>query len=698
MSMIELAMDRHDRSLLTLMASGFVLFKVTNFLISFTTALPVTNRQSNPETSPETNDRSSTWQVLADGTQDLAALIGLFATDSVERYAVDYSRGYFGAALAPCSMFGILGYVRALVKLALGTEACVAAAFPTAPVRSILGVPPQDRLPGDELVTVNYVRRTQSGDNVTWQLIKSVAHTKESMPVTWAHTAIAQSSRIPPALFLLDAWRQGKLYFSRQKPPHRWHVAVAIVASTGVNCLLVLAIGTEWPWFKLVASVGMFAALCGSSLMWASVYIAEQVPIFDDPGPVFLDQEGEVQRRPCGSVSLRTTKQDEQLVFIERAGSYILLPCKTLSKRAYMACRISSGILAVIITLGYLCQYIVIRSATETQSLTWLLVQGALTLFRVSVWVFPSQWVPRIFDQKDAIYSHLKRPAFSDFQSASGNLVGSGIDSYKSFQELELATAFSSSGVGLDEISIPSDVLGALQRVKVSSTFEKPLGPLPSYVDEVVHALGQKHPSWNMHPLLFRKLLLQRINDPVLETLERSNDLISGDYTCKLLDIAGKGNWEESRPELVPLIRVSFQLEALDSDGRCVNRRPESGWCTFIGRNNPRINLVEVSLTLDSYETTWVPLNLKLPTPEGFCLGEATTYRVVLKRGQADDLTSSSFSNGEGYLNLLERLVQHQRAVSTGSPQRWYIRFHEDSVLLVEDVHPEVLNPSSVQG
>lgn len=38
-------------------------------------------------------------------------------------------------------MLGIVGYVRALIKLAMGSEACVSAAFPTAPVRALLGVP-----------------------------------------------------------------------------------------------------------------------------------------------------------------------------------------------------------------------------------------------------------------------------------------------------------------------------------------------------------------------------------------------------------------------------------------------------------------------------------------------------------------------------------------------------------------------------
>jgi hypothetical protein len=89
---------------------------------------------------PAVTDRSSTFQVLADGTQDLAALIGLFATDSVERYSVDYSRGYLSVAVATCSLLGILGYVRALVKLAMGSKACQDSAFPT-------GDPPHCHLP-----------------------------------------------------------------------------------------------------------------------------------------------------------------------------------------------------------------------------------------------------------------------------------------------------------------------------------------------------------------------------------------------------------------------------------------------------------------------------------------------------------------------------------------------------------------------
>ena len=81
--------------------------------------------------SDQPGERDGALQVLADGTQDLAALVGLFATDSVERYSFDYTHGYLSVAMATCSMLGILGYVRGLAKLAMGSNMCHNSAFST---------------------------------------------------------------------------------------------------------------------------------------------------------------------------------------------------------------------------------------------------------------------------------------------------------------------------------------------------------------------------------------------------------------------------------------------------------------------------------------------------------------------------------------------------------------------------------------
>ena len=75
--------------------------------------------------NPSYNDvtaasRADSFEALADGTQDLAALVGSFATDGVGRYAIDYTWGFLPPVTAPLPLSGLLGYVSALLKLSLG--------------------------------------------------------------------------------------------------------------------------------------------------------------------------------------------------------------------------------------------------------------------------------------------------------------------------------------------------------------------------------------------------------------------------------------------------------------------------------------------------------------------------------------------------------------------------------------------------
>lgn len=156
-----------------------------------------------------------------------------------------------------------------------------------------------------------------------------------------------------------------------------------------------------------------------------------------------------------------------------------------------------------------------------------------------------------------------------------------------------------------------------------------------------------------MQPLLFRKVLLQRTNDA--------------------------------------------QLKTLDAAGRCVDRRLETGWCTCFDEQNPSTGRVEVSVVLGSDGTTWVPFNQALPAPKGFRLGNFPTYQVAYETGQAGDpsvdseLTIAGYKRKrDSYWPLLNKLIIRLRDASKGSPQRWHIQFPEDSVPLVDDVHPEV--------
>lgn len=80
---------------------------------SVTAALSPTAPSAPIPSSSANTDDSSNFNVLAVGTQDLAALIGIFASDSVEPYAFNYSRGWLSPLASLLSLLGVLGYIRA---------------------------------------------------------------------------------------------------------------------------------------------------------------------------------------------------------------------------------------------------------------------------------------------------------------------------------------------------------------------------------------------------------------------------------------------------------------------------------------------------------------------------------------------------------------------------------------------------------
>ena len=128
-------------------------------------------------------DRSNGFQILADGTQDPAALVGLFATNGVVRYTIDYTRGFLPPVTAPLSLLGLLGYVRALLKLSLGIDFCERTGFSTTSLRSYAGVRRRDVPQSESFTKVHYLERVINDLSVEWRDIKTTSHSQESMPL-----------------------------------------------------------------------------------------------------------------------------------------------------------------------------------------------------------------------------------------------------------------------------------------------------------------------------------------------------------------------------------------------------------------------------------------------------------------------------------------------------------------------------------
>jgi len=82
---------------------------------------------------------SSAAEDLATGSQDLAALAGLFCTDGVEGNALATQSRYGTVVVSSLSLLGMLGLVKSTIKLALGLEACSNVGFSLDSLRGIYG-------------------------------------------------------------------------------------------------------------------------------------------------------------------------------------------------------------------------------------------------------------------------------------------------------------------------------------------------------------------------------------------------------------------------------------------------------------------------------------------------------------------------------------------------------------------------------
>ncbi|KAI4253389.1 MAG: hypothetical protein L6R42_007600 [Xanthoria sp. 1 TBL-2021] len=236
------------------------------------------NQPTGSNSDKEKGDRNSPFQVLADGTQDLAALVGIFATNSVERYAIDYTKGYLSVASTMLSLLGLLGYVRALVKLSLGLVGCQNAGFDTRSLRPIYGIPDEDRLPSDVVHNVYYVERSRSAQHVTWKLAAIRKHTIDSMPIldVAIPLPVDDLKRVRILSCCLDT-RVEKWY----RKHACYQIPAILTLMIALTCFAIVPFRGGFrhrDWTMFYATIGLLISLSVCSSIWAMVYAQEQLP------------------------------------------------------------------------------------------------------------------------------------------------------------------------------------------------------------------------------------------------------------------------------------------------------------------------------------------------------------------------------------------------------------------------------------
>ncbi|KAI9729426.1 MAG: hypothetical protein M1834_006807 [Cirrosporium novae-zelandiae] len=323
-------------------------------------AMPVQSRRST--VTENEDDRDSPFQVLADGTQDLAALVGIFATNSVERFSIDYSRDSLSAAVSLLSLLGLLGYARALVKLGLGPVACEHAGFDTKSLRSLFGVPDSDRLPEDELFSITYFDQNRRQGSIIWTPIRTLRHTVDSSP----RSLVLRDGRA--VNFRVSFRRLTAVRAFRNNFIIGRLVSIGCIGATCFSILPFSGPSNQYTWTTYCATIGLFMALSYGSSLWAWVHTQEAVS------------------RPSAPSE-----------FAAKKGSFAI-SCKGMDHQIYNSCaitgptyqfvRFSSLFVSAICILGYICQYIELRRTTAGQAGIWLAIQGAFAFVRICVWLF----------------------------------------------------------------------------------------------------------------------------------------------------------------------------------------------------------------------------------------------------------------------------------------------------------------------
>ena len=231
---------------------------------------------SNTATPP--SDKENNFNVLASGTQDLAALVGVFAADSVEPYAFNYSRGWLSPLGSTLSLLGLLGYLRGLVKLALGREGCLRAKFNIDAERTFFGYLDQDWLPPGALHQVTYLQRERHADHVVWSTHRRIKHTSESMPIL--RIALSGFASSDTNIVVNTCQLEYKIKHFRSGYGH-FVVPLVSAIFVGVTTLAIIPLRTHprkmsWSWY--FATIGEFMSLFTSFMLWSWVYAQENLP------------------------------------------------------------------------------------------------------------------------------------------------------------------------------------------------------------------------------------------------------------------------------------------------------------------------------------------------------------------------------------------------------------------------------------
>ena len=239
-------------------------------------------------------------------------------------------------------MLGLLGYVRALIKLGLGAEKCHNAGFDTRALRPLFGVPDFDRLPSDVLHDVHYVERMRLKNHVRWKLADTRKHTVDTMAaLDWA---VPYYRPEPNALVICSVALN--VYSQKLRRSAHYIIPLLLAIFIGVTCFIISPFRggfTHRTWTMFYATFGLSFSLLISAVAWAWVYAQEQLPAGCE--------DWILSRASTMSYRASEDKQDH-FAFIGSGYSYVTFDLKVVRGRLRVSIRAMSLICAFSAIVG----------------------------------------------------------------------------------------------------------------------------------------------------------------------------------------------------------------------------------------------------------------------------------------------------------------------------------------------------------
>ena len=194
-------------------------------------------------------EESSTAAILASGSQDLAALAGLFATEGVERNALAGHLGYGAVVSAGVSLLGILGLVKSSVKLSLGLERCRKSGFSIDSLRGFFGYEARETPVIGSMVRCDLIQFRVEEESVVFSKVPRYFDT-ETRPI------VNIGCKSPEwfggnTVIIHGDWRHETTGLQSS-----WFVALVAFLGTGVTSWLLLIVRADMSWEFWFATAG----------------------------------------------------------------------------------------------------------------------------------------------------------------------------------------------------------------------------------------------------------------------------------------------------------------------------------------------------------------------------------------------------------------------------------------------------------